>query len=84
MYRQVLPPGGGVVPAAAAAADGSGGEPRGEYRLIPEARPYHPSTTVLKLNHPLMIMVQEERTVSRFEIKNMKMLKKWQKFKYFD
>ena len=31
--------------------------------LVPEARTYHKSTTVLKLNHPLMIMVKEGRTV---------------------
>ena len=34
------------------------------YRLIPEAEPYSPSTTVIQLNHPLMIMVKEERVVS--------------------
>lgn len=33
-------------------------------RLVAEAKTYHKSTTVLKLNHPLMIMVKEGRTVS--------------------
>jgi len=30
--------------------------------LIPEAKPYSSSATVLKLNHPLMLMVKEKRT----------------------
>ena len=33
--------------------------------LSPEARPYVNSATILKLNHPLMIMVEEKRTVSK-------------------
>ena len=32
--------------------------------LVPEAEPYTPSSTLRKLNHPLMIMVKEERVVS--------------------
>ncbi len=32
--------------------------------LVPEAKTYSDSATVLKLNHPLMIMVKEQRTVS--------------------
>ena len=32
-------------------------------RLVPEAEPYTPSSTLRKLNHPLMIMVKEERAV---------------------
>ena len=31
--------------------------------LVPEAEPYTPSSTLRKLNHPLMIMVKEERAV---------------------
>ncbi len=33
-------------------------------KLIPEAEPYTGSSSVLKLNHPLMIMVKEQRVVS--------------------
>ena len=32
--------------------------------LSPDARPYVKSATILKLNHPLMIMVEEKRTVN--------------------
>eukprot|EP00094_Tigriopus_californicus_P006606 TCALIF_06362-PA protein Name:"Similar to trpa-1 Transient receptor potential cation channel subfamily A member 1 homolog (Caenorhabditis elegans)" AED:0.12 eAED:0.12 QI:8/0.6/0.31/0.93/1/1/16/267/1355 len=32
------------------------------HRLLPEAQPYSKSSTILKLNHPLMIMVKEKRT----------------------
>lgn len=34
-------------------------------KLVPEAKTYDNSKTVLKLNHPLMIMVQQGRTVRR-------------------
>ena len=33
-------------------------------RLVPEAQKYSESTSVLKVNHPLMIMVKEKRVVS--------------------
>ena len=32
--------------------------------LLPEAKPYSQSSTILKLNHPLMIMVEEKQTVT--------------------
>ncbi len=32
--------------------------------LVEEAKPYTPSATLRKLNHPLMIMADEERVVS--------------------
>ena len=32
--------------------------------LVPEAQPYHESSSLMKYNHPLMIMVKEERVVS--------------------
>ena len=35
-------------------------------RLVPEARPYSGSSAVLKMNHPLMIMVKQQRVVSIF------------------
>lgn len=34
--------------------------------LTPEAEPYSSSSTLIKLNHPLMIMVKEERVVGCF------------------
>ena len=36
--------------------------------LVPEAEPYTPSSTLRKLNHPLMIMVKEERVVGFFHL----------------
>ena len=33
-------------------------------KLLPSAKPYSNSGEVIKLNHPLMIMVQEKRTVN--------------------
>ena len=33
-------------------------------KLVDTAKPYTDSTTIMKLNHPLMIMVKEQRTVS--------------------
>ena len=33
-------------------------------RLVPEAQGYSDSTSILKVNHPLMIMVKEKRVVS--------------------
>ncbi len=33
------------------------------YQLVPQARPYTKSKEVLKINHPLMIMAQQERAV---------------------
>jgi hypothetical protein len=38
------------------------------HRLLPEARMYTRSTDELKRNHPLMIMVQNGRAVSRLNI----------------
>ena len=32
-------------------------------QLVPEAQKYSESTSVLKVNHPLMIMVKEKRVV---------------------
>eukprot|EP00095_Tigriopus_kingsejongensis_P005747 maker-scaffold28_size608977-snap-gene-2.12 protein:Tk05747 transcript:maker-scaffold28_size608977-snap-gene-2.12-mRNA-1 annotation:"transient receptor potential cation channel subfamily a member 1-like protein" len=32
------------------------------HKLLPEAQPYSKSSTILKMNHPLMIMVKEQRT----------------------
>ena len=37
-------------------------------RLLPSTKPYSSTTTILKHNHPLMIMVQEKRTVIKFYI----------------
>lgn len=34
------------------------------HHLVPEAEPYTSSSILRKLNHPLMIMVKEERVVS--------------------
>ena len=34
------------------------------HHLVPEAEPYTSSSTLRKLNHPLMIMVEEARVVS--------------------
>ena len=36
------------------------------HHLVPEAQPYTESSTARKLNHPLMIMVKEQRVVSLF------------------
>ena len=37
--------------------------------LVPEAQPYHESSSLMKYNHPLMIMVKEERVVSELCIR---------------
>lgn len=39
------------------------------HHLVPEAQPYCNSATVMKLNHPLMIMVKEQRTASLDELR---------------
>ena len=40
-------------------------------RLVPEAQLYSHSSSVLKINHPLMIMVKEQRVVCIVLLKNM-------------
>ena len=34
-------------------------------KLVPEAQPYSESKSILKANHPLMIMVKEKKVVSK-------------------
>ncbi len=38
------------------------------HQLNPEAQPYSTSATILKMNHPLMIMVKEQRSVHKLHI----------------